>query len=103
MATTYTWSVVNMERRPADGVVHTVYWHLEAEDGTFGLGLDGSVELGEPAEGDPVVSYEALTEDLVCSWVCDGLGMAECDAIKAGLQEQLDELHSPSSLSGKPW
>lgn len=103
MATTYTWSVSDMERDPESGVVSSVNWHIDAEDGTYGLGTGGLVVLDAPAEGDSVVPYDTLTEALVCSWVCDKLGTEQCDAIKAELQARLDELHQPSSLWGKPW
>ena len=103
MTTTYTWSIESMDRHTDSGVVHTARWSLYADDGDYGLAAHGSIALGAPAEGDPIVDYSNLTEELVCSWVCDALGVAECDTIKAGLQEQLDELHNPTSLSGKPW
>jgi hypothetical protein len=38
MTTNFTWSVANMEHYTSDGVVFTVHYTVNAEDGTYSSG-----------------------------------------------------------------
>lgn len=110
---TFTWSVANLERHTADGIVYTAHWTVNATlpstagaEGTepVSAGAYGSVGLTAPAEGDTVIPYENLTFETVVSWVKDALGGEEKVAeIEAALTAQIEEKLTPTSASGAPW
>ena len=103
MATTeYTWGVAQMERHTADGIVITVHYTVDANDGTYSAGAYGSVGLEAP-EGN-VIPYANLTPEIVIDWVQEKLGGTEkVDEIQAALQGQLDQQRAPSTAQGMPW
>ena len=103
MATTYTWRVADLERNTAAGIVTTVHYTLDAEDGTYRAGAYGSIGLAAPEEDAEVVPFADLTEELCCEWVCAVLGEEQCEGIKDTLQKNLDEQHAPVKANGKPW
>jgi hypothetical protein len=53
--TVFTWGVAQMERILADGIVFTVHYTVNANDGTYSSGAYGSVGLEAP-EGN-VIPY----------------------------------------------
>jgi hypothetical protein len=53
--TTTTWGIAQMERHTADGIVITVHYTVDANDGTYSAGAYGSVGLEAP-EGN-VIPY----------------------------------------------
>jgi hypothetical protein len=103
MATTeYTWGVAQMERQTADGIVFTVHYTVDANDGTYSAGAYGSVGLEAP-EGN-VIPYADLTPELVIGWVQEKLGGEEKVAeIEAVLQAQIDQQRTPTTAQGMPW
>jgi hypothetical protein len=56
----------------ADGIVFTVHYTVNANDGTYSSGAYGSVGLEAP-EGN-VIPYADLTPEVVIGWVQDKLG-----------------------------
>ena len=102
--TVFTWSVDTLERHTADGIVYTVHYRVNAADDAYSSGAYGSVGLEAPADGDAVIPYADLTEDIVIGWTKDALGGDEkVTEIQDALQRQLDEQRTPSKASGKPW
>jgi len=99
--TTFTWAIAQLERHTADGIVFTVHYTVNAEDGTYTAGAYGSLGLEQP-EGD-IIPFADLTEELVIGWVKDKFGPEKVAEIEAALQAQLDEQHHPSKASGTPW
>jgi hypothetical protein len=100
--TTFTWNVAQMERHTADGIVFTVHYTVDANDGTYSAGAYGSVGLEQPE--DNVIPYADLTPEVVIGWVKEKLGGEEKVAeIEAALQAQLDEQHAPTKAAGLPW
>ena len=100
--TVFTWNVAQMERHTADGIVFTVHYTVDANDGTYASSAYGSVGLEQP-EGN-VIPYADLTLDTVIGWVKDKLGGDEKVAeIEAALQAQIDEQHQPTKAAGVPW
>ena len=93
----YIWTVENLEREAANGLVQTVHWRCAAQDGKFSASVYGSVSL----EGDnPVIPYADLTKEMVLAWVFDKLDKAE---IEANLAPQIEALKKPEQESGVPW
>jgi len=103
MATTFTWAIANLDRHAADGIVFTVHYTVSAEDGTYSSGAYGSIGLEAPAEGDSVIPFANLTEEVVVGWVKDHFGAEKVAEIETALQGQLDEQHAPTKASGTPW
>ena len=59
--------------------------------------------LEAPAEGDAVIPYAELTEEVVVGWTKDALGAEQIEAIEARLQTELDEQAAPTKATGTPW
>ena len=103
MTTTNTWKVANLERHTANGVVYTVHYTVNANDGTYDVGAYGSIGLEAPAEGENYVPFADLTEEVVVGWVQEALTAEKVAEIEAALQARLDEQHAPTKASGLPW
>jgi hypothetical protein len=100
--TEYIWGVAQMERHTADGIVFTVHYTVNANDGTYASSAYGSIGLEQP-EGN-VIPFASLTPEIVIGWVQDKLGGTEkVDEIQAALQKQLDEQRNPTAAQGLPW
>ena len=101
--TVYTWGIAQLERHTADGVVYTVHYTINANDGTYSAGAYGSVGLEQP-DPDNIIPFADLTPDLVIGWVQEKLGGDEkVEEIETALQAQLDEQHAPTKAQGLPW
>ena len=103
MTTTFTWAIANLERHTSDGIVYTVHYTVNAEDGTYSAGAYGSLGLEAPAEGDTPIPFASLTEEVVVGWVKDHFGAEKVAEVEAALQDQLDEQHAPQKATGVPW
>ena len=103
MATITTWSIAQLERHTADGIVMTAHYTVDANDGTYSAGAYGSVGLEQP-DPDEIIPYANLTSGIVIGWVKERLGGDDkVEEIEAALQAQLDEQHAPSKATGLPW
>ena len=102
--TTTTWAIAQMERNTADGIVTTVHYTVNANDGTYSAGAYGSVGLEQPE--DNIIPYADLTPEIVIGWVKEALNAANegrTEEIEDALQSQLNEKHVPTKASGTPW
>jgi len=102
METTVTWRIANLERETADGVVMTVHYTIDANDGTYSAGAYGSLGLERPDE-EEMIPFSQLTEEICVGWVKEKLTEEKVAEIEAALQAQLDEQHAPSKAAGVPW
>jgi len=93
----FTWNVVQMDRKSADGFVTTVHYNVSAVDGEFTASTYGTVGYTEEGAFTP---YSQLTEALVAGWVQNSLGK---ETVEAALAAQIDALKNPVSESGLPW
>ena len=103
MSTSFTWTVNTLERTTADGIVFTVHYSVAAVDDTYSAGAYGSIGLDAPAEGDTVIPYADLTEEVVVGWVKAKLGEEQVTQVQIALQNQIDEQRTPSKAAGTPW
>ncbi len=106
MSATVTWSIINLERRMADGIVIAVDWHVvgvemfEGEKYTYGLNNLTAIELPLDEEYE-VIPYEELTEEIVLNWIWnDGVYKQE---IEDQIQDNIDRLKFPIIGQGVPW
>jgi hypothetical protein len=93
-----------MEHYTSDGVVFTIHYTVNAEDGTYSSsGAYGSVGLEKP-DPENMIPYSQLTPEIVVGWVKEALGGQEkVDEIEDALQAQLNEQHAPTKAAGLPW
>ena len=98
---TITWNIAQLERHTADGIVFTVHYTVDANDGTYSAGAYGSIGLDAPE--DNIIPFADLTPEIVIGWVQDKLGEEQVESISAALQGQIDEQRAPSKASGLPW
>ena len=100
------WSIANLERHAADGIVYTAHWTVNAtstENAEASAGAYGSIGLEAPAEGDTIIPYEELTEAVVVGWVKEKLGEDQVSSTEAALAAQIAEQLAPTKASGTPW
>jgi hypothetical protein len=102
MTTTVTWRIANLDRETADGIVTTVHYTIDANDGVYSAGAYGSLGLERPDE-EEMIPFSQLTEEICIGWVQEKLTEEKVAEIEAALQEQLDEQHAPSRAAGVPW
>ena len=103
MSTSFSWTVNTLERTTADGIVYVVHYNVAASDDTYSAGAYGSIGLDAPAEGDTVIPYADLTEEVVVGWVKAKLGEEQVTQVETALQTQIDEQRTPSKATGTPW
>jgi hypothetical protein len=89
---------VNQLDRNTDGdIVTTVHWSAIKQDGEFTASSYGSVGL---EQGDTIIPFASLTEEVVKTWLADKLDLV---AMEASLDAQIEAQKNPVSLSGLPW
>jgi hypothetical protein len=98
MATTYTWTIANMERAQ-DDYITIVHWRVTGDDSTNTASAYGTISF-QQEEGEEIIPFADLTEELVWGWVDEKMDRAE---VEASVQAKLDELANPPLISGIPW
>lgn len=105
MATTYTWSVVQMNAYPeVDGeqdVVFTVHWTLSGTDGTYTGSTYGSAGVTVDGSGS-FTPYDQLTQEQVLGWVWDS--GVDKDEQEANVAAQIENQVNPKVVTpALPW
>ena len=101
MATTFTWSIANLEyNNDADQGVTVAHWRCTGVDGDNTASSYGTTSHSPDPSSDGYVAYADLTEATVLGWVH---GQVSQEDIEAAIQAKLDALANPTSLSGMPW
>ena len=104
MATTYKWSVTQMDCYPQSegetNVVFTVHWTCFGTDGTY----NGSVysTCSVPAPTGSFTPYADLTQDQVLGWIwANGV---DKDATEASVAQQIqNQVNPPVVTPTLPW
>ena len=99
MATTYAWTIQQMDRLTSDGFVVTVHYNVSAVDGDYSASTYGTVGYTEQP-GEQYTPYADLTEAEVVGWVQESLGK---DTVEASLATQIEAQKNPVQESGMPW
>ena len=94
----FTWNVVQMDRKTSDGFVTTVHYTVSAVDGEVTASTYGTV--GYTQEEGNFTPYESLTKEQVVGWVQNSLGK---DTVEASLADQINAQKNPVQESGLPW
>jgi hypothetical protein len=99
MATTYQFVISDLVAKIQDGelsnIVETVHWRYQATDDVNTVDVYGSVGLDAPEPGSFIPS-DQLTKETVISWLESKL---DVEALKTGLDAQLDALANPTHTS----
>jgi hypothetical protein len=99
MATTYNWVVSYLNAKIQDGelsnVIETIHWRYQATDGENTADVYGSVGLEAP-EADSFIPADELTVADVEAWLEAKL---DVEALKEGLDAQLDAIANPTHVS----
>jgi hypothetical protein len=96
--TTYEWRINNLERSQEDYIT-IVHWSCSGDDGTNTASSYGTVSFNQE-EGEEIIPFANLTEELVKGWMFEKLNKEE---VEAAVQAKLDELANPPLISGLPW
>ena len=110
MAINYAWDVSTVDTYPTkdsnSDVVYNVHWRLKATDdaNTDSDGNNWTAEVygSQELDTDDISSFTAfadLTSSDVQGWVEAALGADEVTALKAGLDAQIAEKITPTSVT----
>ena len=110
MAISYTWNVSTVDTYPTkdskSDVVHNVHWRLTATDDTNkdseGNNWTAEIYGSQAVDTSDLSSFKAfadLTASDVQGWVEAALGADEVTAMKAGLDAQIAEKVTPTSVT----
>jgi hypothetical protein len=89
---------VNQLDRNTDGdIVTTVHWTASKQDGEFTASSYGTVGL---EQGDTVIPFASLTEEVVKTWLAEKLDL---EAMEASLDAQIEAQKNPVTATGLPW
>jgi hypothetical protein len=94
---TTTWTIAQLDRSTADGLVTTVHYRVDAVDGEHSAGTYGTTSH---ERGEDFTPYVDLTEDQVIGWVKATL---DEPAIEASLAAQIEAKKNPTTATGVPW
>lgn len=103
MTTIIDWSISELERHTADGIVYNVHYRVDASNGVYKAGAYGSVGLEPPAEGDSVIPFSDLTPEVVIEWTKNVLGTESVEQVTAALENNINEQSAPTTTKGVPW
>lgn len=95
---TFVWSIANMERTQEEYIT-IVHWRCDGEEGEHSIGAYGTCNFTQE-EGEEIIPFADLTEELVKGWMFEKLNKEE---VEAAVQAKLDELANPPLVSGLPW
>tara|TARA_R110002012_G_scaffold282028_1_gene471664 strand:- start:548 stop:895 length:348 start_codon:yes stop_codon:yes gene_type:complete len=109
MAISYSWDCKTCDTYPTksgkSNVVHNVHWRLTATDDTNtdsdGNNWTASTYGTQAVSTDDLssfINWSSLTNSDVQAWVEAGLGSDKVTSMKAGLDAQISEKVSPSSV-----
>ena len=112
MANTYTWQINALDTNPTQGeladVVYNIHWGLTAtseevnEDGNPYLATSIGTQSVAAPDGEDFTAFEDLTQEIVEAWL--EASDLDVEAIKAGLDSQIAEAITPTSITKNvPW
>jgi hypothetical protein len=100
--TTTTWTINNLDRETADGLVTTIHWTASQTVGIPDVGeFSASINNTQQLErGDSFVDYATLTEATVLDWLWEKV---DKEVVEAALASQIEDQKAPKKASGLPW
>ena len=109
MAITYTWNVSTVDTKTIDNnddVIYSVHWRLNAEDdanqdaegNNLTAGVYGTQSL-DTSDLTNFTNFDSVDATLVQGWVEVAMGEESVQGLKDGLDAQIAELVTPSSVT----
>jgi len=90
--------IINQLDRNTDGdIVTTVHYSANKADGEYMASVYSTVGL---EQGDTVIPFASLTEEVVKTWLADKLDLV---AMEASLDSQIEAQKNPVVATGLPW
>jgi hypothetical protein len=107
MSVTYNWIVERMDCFPQmqdqTNVVFTVFWRLDATDGTHTTSAFGSQAIPY-ADLTGFIPYANLTQDQVIGWVQSAMYPGRVTELQANLATAIENLVNPPVVTPTlPW
>ena len=112
MANTYSWAINALDTYPSQedlaDVVYNVHWGLTATsdqndtDGNAYIATSIGTQTVSAPNADGFTAFDDLTQEIVETWL--EASDLDVDAIKAGLDAQITENITPTSVTkSTPW
>jgi hypothetical protein len=93
-----TWTISQLDRKTANGFVHTAHYNATAVDGEHTASIYSTCSW---ADGTVNTPYADLTQETVLGWVwANGVDKT---ATEAALAAQIALQKAPVTASGTPW
>jgi hypothetical protein len=90
--------IINQLDRNTDGdIVTTVHYSAVKQDGEYMASVYSTVGL---EQGDTVIPFASLTEEVVKAWLAEKLDL---EAMEASLDAQIEAQKNPVTATGLPW
>lgn len=105
--TTWTWNVSTVDTKPThtddnsvteSDVIYNVHWRLTGSDGTNESTSIGTVPL-DISDISSFTDFDSVTASDVEGWVESAIGSEELTSIKDGIQSQVNEIETPTSVT----
>lgn len=95
MATTHTYSIVDLERTASTGVVSKVFWMLTSvNDAGLAMAYNDEFEVTGSSSDPGFIPWANLTEADVLTWVNDNVDKSSIEsAAEAGLASQTGKVN----------
>jgi hypothetical protein len=100
MATTYNWTIAQLERQTDTGGVVTAHWRVTAQDGDYSASAYGTAGFTPDPDAAGFIPYDELTEADVLAWVWASV---DKDEMEANLATQIEAQKAPATVTGTPW
>ena len=94
---TTTWTISQLDRNTANGLVTCAHWQATAVDGEHTASIYSTTSW---ADGTVNIAYDALTPETVLGWVWESVDKT---ATEAALAAQIALQKAPVTASGTPW
>jgi hypothetical protein len=107
MATTYSWDVSTVDTYPShtddnsnteSDVIFNVHWRLTGDDSTNTASVIGTQSL-DVSDISTFTEFDSVTSSDVEGWVTDAIGTTGVTDLKNAVQNQLNELATPSVVT----
>jgi len=106
---TYNWDCKTVDVHPSEGgqtnVIYNVHWRVtatsdavDANDNAFNATNIGTQTLQFDSEND-FTAFDDLTHATIIEWVKAAMGEEEVNVIQGGLDSQITELQTPTSVT----
>ena len=103
MATTFTWSILEMQTANVDNLqnfVCSATWELTGDDGK-NISSTSSIFGYKPEDVTGFTPYNQLTQDQVLGWIKNRLGADGIAHFEGIVQKQLDDM-SENTINPEP-